>query len=180
MRWTWSWANFSPLCSSCHHFTPCLCVGSADAAARTTITGFFQVFNISLVNFDLFNFEDVSPTLKQPEIMSHFKIRARGNGCDPRNIDRHSIITAGCEECDWTAEKSWTHNSPAAVDHVWRESHDYQEPVEAYEKRQDLNWTADLIRFLFKHNSKLSTDNWHRFTKCRLGSYYQIKGYCKE
>lgn len=141
---------------------------------------FLPGLNISLVNFDLFNFEDVSPTLKQPEIMSLFKIRVRGNGCDPKNIDRHSIITAGCEECDWTAEKSWTHNSPAAVDHVWRESHDYQEPVEAYEKRQDLNWTADLIRFLFKHNSKLSTDNWHRFTKCRLGSYYQIKGYCKE
>lgn len=56
---------------------------------------FLQGLNISLVNFDLFNFEDVSPTLKQPEIMSHFKIRARGKGCDPRNIDRHSIITAG-------------------------------------------------------------------------------------
>lgn len=176
MRWTWSWASFSPLCSSCHHFTRCLCVGSSDAAAQTTITGFFKVWTSAWSILICL----ISPTQKQPEIMSHFKIRAQGNGCDPRNIDRHSIITAGCEECDWTAEKSRTHNSPAALDHVWRELHGYQEPVEAYEKRQDLNWTADLICFLFKHNSKLSTDNWHWFTKCRLLSCYQIKSYCKE
>ena len=51
VRWTWCWANFSPLCSSCLHFTPCLCVGSSDHSHR-----FPQGLNISLVSLDLFIF----------------------------------------------------------------------------------------------------------------------------